>query len=131
MTAAGSLKGFRLIAAVALATLGAGCSLDTVPKGLAVLAIVSGTQQNIQVGKAGAPLVVKAFDVNGLGMEGVKVDWTIPANSGTISSTRTTTDDTGQTSVDYTAPSNAGQVQVRATAENISVTFNLIISPAT
>ena len=66
-------------------------------------------------------------------MEGVTVDWDVPGNGGALSATTTVTDDTGTASVTYTPPSAPGTVQIRATAEGLTVTFNLTIiaAPAT
>ena len=122
-------KRSRAAAAVGIAAFISSCSLDTTPEGLSVLAIISGSQQTVTAGAMSAqPLVVKAFDVNGLGMTDVEVRWTV-ANGGTVSASKTVTDDSGQTSVTYTAPSTPGNVQVRATADELTVTFNLIVVP--
>jgi hypothetical protein len=132
MLAVQHFKRYGVLGAIAVAFSGGGCfSLDTAQEGLALLAIISGTQQTIQVGSTNAaPLVVRAYDANAIALQDIKVDWTVPPNSGTVSATRTLTDDTGTSSVTYTPPSSPGTVQVRATAEGISVTFNLIIAPA-
>ncbi len=121
---------YRAFGTIGIAAFIGSCSLDTTPEGLSVLAIISGSQQTVKVGAMSAqPLVVKAFDVNGLGMSDVEVRWTIAANAGTISASKTVTDDSGQSSVTYTAPSTPGDVQIRATADNLSVTFNLTVEP--
>lgn len=123
-------KRYWAIGAIGIAAFVGSCSLDTTPEGLSVLAIISGSQQTVQVGAMSAqPLVVKAFDVNGLGMSDVEVRWSVGSNSGTISASKTVTDDSGQTSVTYTAPSTPGNIQVRATADELTVTFNLIVVP--
>lgn len=125
-------KTFWTVKAIAIAAIIGGCSLDTTPEGLAALAIISGSQQTVKVGAMSAqPLVVRAFDVNGLSISDIEVRWTVAANGGTVSASRTLTDDTGTTSVNYTAPSTPGNVQVRATADELTVTFNLIIEPGT
>ena len=123
-------KRYRAVGAMAFGAVVGGCSLDTTPEGLSVLAIISGSQQTVKVGaQAAQPLVVRAFDVNGLGMPGLNVDWDIATNAGTVSSSRTVTDDTGTTQVNYTAPSTAGNAQIRATTGGLTVTFNLIVEP--
>ena len=125
-------KRFRAVKAIAIAAIIGGCSLDTTPEGLAVLAIISGSQQTVKAGAMSAqPLVVRAFDVNGLSMKDIEVRWTVATNSGTVSASRTLTDDTGTTSVNYTAPSTPGNVQIRATAEELTVTFNLVVEAGT
>lgn len=121
---------YQFVGAIAIAALAGGCNLDTgTQEGLAVLAIISGSRQNLEVGARAQPLVLKAFDFNRAGMRDVQVDWTIAANAGTISASGTVTDDGGETSVNYTAPSTAGDVQILARAEGLTVTFNLLVAP--
>jgi hypothetical protein len=123
-------KRFTAVAGAAVLTALAGClDVNDDPTRVAVLAIVSGSQQNVQVGtQAALPLVVRAYNQSALTLEGKNVDWTV--SGGTISAPRTVTDDTGTSQVTYTAPNLVGTTQIRATAEGISVTFNLTIVPA-
>ena len=123
-------KRFTLFAGAAAISALSGClDVNDDPTQVAVLAIVSGSQQNVQIGTPAAlPLVVRAYNNSALTLEGKDVDWTV--TGGTISSSHTVTDDTGTTQVTYTAPNLAGTTQVRATAEGISVTFNLTVVPA-
>ena len=127
-----TFKRYRLLGLIGLMSVAGGCfSLDTSIKGLAVLAIISGNQQTIQPGAAAAaPLVVRAYDENALALPNIKVTWSINTTGGSLSGTSTTTDDTGTASVTFTAPSTPGNVQVRASAEGLSVTFNLTVVPA-
>ncbi|HEX6574426.1 MAG TPA: hypothetical protein VF042_05595 [Gemmatimonadaceae bacterium] len=116
--------------AAAIIVLGGGClDVNDDPGKVAVLAVVSGSQQNVEVGKAAAqPLVVRAYNNSALGLEGKEIEWT--ASAGTISASRTTTDDTGASQVTYTAPNLSGTAQVRATSDGITVTFTLTIVAA-
>jgi|KBSSwiStaDraftv2_1062776.scaffolds.fasta_scaffold1240650_2 hypothetical protein len=132
MRALSSLKRFRVLGVIGLMSVAGGCfSLDTSIEGLAVLAIISGNQQTIQAGAAApAALVVRAYDENAISLPDVDVDWTINTTGGSLSATSTTTDDTGTASVTFTAPTTPGNVQIRASAEGLSVTFNLTVVPA-
>ena len=123
-------KRFTAVAGAAAIAVLSGClDVNDDPTQVAVLAIVSGSQQNVPVGtQAPLPLIVRAYNHSALTLEGKDVNWTV--SGGTISSTRTVTDDTGTSQVTYTAPNLAGTAQVRATAEGISVTFNLTVVPA-
>lgn len=116
----------RAIGAAGIAALVAACTLDT-SAGVWVISIVSGSPQTVKVGAVAQPLTVRVFDVDGLGLSDVDVDWVVVANAGSVSPARTVTDDTGQTSATYTAPSTPGNVQIQATAEGLTVTFNLVV----
>lgn len=131
MRALSSLKRYRVLGAIGLLSIASGCGLDTSIEGVAVLAIISGNQQTVQVGSvAPAALVVRAYDQDAIAVPDVDVDWSIITTGGSLSASSTVTDDTGTSSVTFTAPSTAGTVQVRATAEGLAVTFNLIVAPA-
>ena len=123
-------KRFTVFAGAAAITALSGClDVNDDPTQVAVLAIVSGNQQNVPVGtQAPLPLIVRAYNHSALTLEGKDVDWVV--TGGTISSTRTVTDDTGTSQVTYTAPNVAGTAQIRASADGITVSFNLIIVPA-
>jgi hypothetical protein len=85
----------------------------------------------VQVGaNSAAPLVVRAYDENASGIPDVDIDWSVLNNGGSVSAGATTTDDTGTAQVSYTAPSTPGNVQVTATTEGLTVTFNLTIVAA-
>src|SRR5678815_264300 len=125
-----SARRYLAVGATGIAALVGGCTIEGTGDSVAVLTIVSGSQQTVKVGQTSAqPLVVKALDVNGLGMSDVEVTWDLEANAGTVSASSTFTDETGQASVTYTAPATPGNVQINATADNLTVTFNLVIAP--
>ena len=121
----------RIIGAAALMSF-AGClSVDAPFDGVALLTIISGNEQNVNVNTAAAqPLVVRAYDNAAQPMVGVNVDWTV-ATGGTISASTSTTDATGSTQVNFTAGANAGPVQVRATADGLTVTFTMQVITGT
>jgi hypothetical protein len=113
----------------------AGClTISTADEGVAVLTVVSGNEQNVQVGTtAASPLVIRAFD-NGAGPMGdVEVKWTTsPSSGGTVSESSTTTDETGFTQINFKAGTTPGQVFVRATADGLTISFtiNVVAAPA-
>lgn len=108
----------------------AGCSLDTAQEGLAVMTIVTGNQQTVQVGAAASPLTVRAYTADAKSIQNEPVKWAIISGGGSLSATDTLTDDTGAATVTYTAGPTTGTAMIRATAENISVTFNIMIVAA-
>jgi hypothetical protein len=115
--------------AVAITALTGCLDVNDDPTQVAVLAIVSGSQQVVPAGtQAALPLVVRAYNHSALTLEGKNVDWVV--TGGTISAARTVTDDTGTSQVTYTAPNVTGTAQIRATSEGITVTFNLTVVPA-
>ena len=115
--------------AVAITALTGCLDVNDDPSKVAVLAVVSGSQQTVTIGtQAALPLIVRAYNQSAITLEGKEITWTVSA--GTISALRTVTDDTGTSQVTYTAPNLAGNAQVRATTEGITVTFNLTIVAA-
>lgn len=103
------------------------------PAGLSVFSIVGGNNQTIPVSTtAPFPLMVQALNETTGPMGGVTVNWTITSGNGTLSAVATTTDDAGNTAITFTAASTPGQVQVRATAEDLRLTFtvNVVSAPA-
>ena len=130
LTKARLRRRMTFVAAGAAITALTGClDVNDDPGRVAVLAVVSGSQQNVTVGTAAAqPLIVRAYNNSALGVEGDEIPWTVSA--GTVSASRTTTDDTGASQVTYTAPNQSGVAQVRAMANGITVTFNLTIVAA-
>jgi hypothetical protein len=124
--------GPRLAVAVLLAASPGCLSIDTEVEGVAVLTVVSGNNQNLQVGSTNAvPLVVRAFDNSTQPMEGVQVTWTVsPTTGGTVSAESTTTDDAGFTQINFTPGSTPGTVFVRATADGLTVSFTVNITAA-
>src|SRR5512147_427780 len=92
----------RFVGTLGLLSL-AGCSLDTAPEGLAVMTIVTGDQQTVQVGAVASPLSVRAYTANAQSIENEPVKWAITSGGGSLSATSTLTDDTGVATVTYTA----------------------------
>lgn len=124
-----SLSHTRFVGTLGLLSL-AGCSLDTAPEGLAVMTIVTGDQQTIQVGAVASPLTVRAYSASAQSIENEPVKWAIASGGGSLSATSTLTDDTGAASVTYTAGGAPGTATITATAQSIRVTFNITIIPA-
>jgi hypothetical protein len=124
--------GPRLAIAVMLAAAPGCLSIDTEVEGVAVLTVVSGNNQNLQVGSTNAvPLIVRAFDNSTQPMEGVQVTWAVdPSTGGTVSSATTTTDDAGFTQINFTPGSTPGTVFVRATADGLTVSFTVNVIAA-
>jgi adhesin/invasin len=75
------------------------------------LAIVSGNNQNVAVGAASAPMVIRATDDNGNPLTGVVLSWA--GNNGTLSAASTTTGADGLAQVTVT-PASAGSYTVSA-----------------
>ena len=123
-----SLSHTRFVGTLGLLSL-AGCSLDTAPEGLAVMTIVTGDQQTVQVGAMASPLSVRAYTANAQSIENEPVKWAIASGGGSLSATSTLTDDTGVATVTYTAGPAPGTATITATAESIRVTFNITIIP--
>ena len=124
--------GPRLAIALFLAASPGCLSIDTEVEGVAVLTVVTGNNQNLQVGSTNAvPLVVRAFDNSTQPMEGVQVTWDVsPSSGGTVSSATTTTDDAGFTQINFTPGSTPGTVFVRASADGLTVSFTINIIAA-
>lgn len=126
-------KRFRapLFAAISAASLSACLSLETPDGGLALLAIVSGNEQTVQTNAAAAsPFTVRAFGNDAQSLRDVAINWSIASGGGTLSSSQTVTDDSGHAAVSYTAGNTPGTVTVRATAEQLTVTFTVtVIAP--
>ena len=127
-----SRLGPRVAVALLLAASPGCLSIDTEVEGVAVLTVVSGNNQNLQVGSTNAvPLIVRAFDNSTQPMEGVQVAWTVsPTSGGTVSSATTTTDDAGFTQINFTPGSTPGTVFVRATADGLTVSFTVNVIAA-
>lgn len=123
----------RTAIALFIAMSGACLSIDSEIEGVAVLTVVSGNEQTLQVGSTNAvPLVVRAFDNAAQPMEGVTVTWSVnPSSGGTVSTSSTTTDGAGMTQVNFTPGSTPQTLFVRASAEGLTVSFTLTIVAAT
>ena len=74
-------------------------------------------------------LIVEVRDSNNLAFAGVPVTFAITSGGGTLSTTRTTTDENGRAQSRFTLGSDGGTSTVRASVEGISesVTFNNIV----
>ena len=114
-----------LLAAASLS--GAAClSISDPSTGLAVFTILGGNNQVVVVNTvAPQPLSVRTIDEKTGVLPGVTVTWTITSGTGTLSATSTVTDDSGLASINFTAGSTTGPVLVRATAEDLRVTFTV------
>jgi hypothetical protein len=112
---------------LALPLLAGGCLTISEPgEGLAVFSVSGGNNQIVLVNTAAAePLSVRALDETTGGLGGVQVQWSIVSGTGTLSATSTVTDDAGISSISFTAGASAGPVLVRATAEDLRVTFTV------
>ena len=90
---------------------------------ITALQIVSGNNQQAQVGKAFAnPLIVQVND-NNLPAPDVTVTFTVPSGSATLSALTVVTNLQGQAQVMVTAGSTAGPVSVLASATSEGVTY--------
>ncbi|MEP6485112.1 MAG: autotransporter domain-containing protein [Rudaea sp.] len=72
-----------------------GTAVAGIPGGT-VLTIVSGNNQALIPNQISQPLIVKLASSNSQGIAGVTIQWTVSGSSGTLDSTTTTTDATGQ-----------------------------------
>jgi hypothetical protein len=96
------------------------------PEGLTVLTIIGGNSQTVVVNSfAGSPLVVQALDEAAGPLSGVNVTWEITAGAGTLGSSSSVSDETGAARTTFKASANTGPVQIRATAEDLTVNFQL------
>ena len=105
----------------------AGCITISEPgEGLAVFSIVGGNNQVVVVGTmAPQPLRVRALDESTGAMPGVEINWSIVSGTGVLSTTATTTDESGYSAINFTASSTAGPVLVRASAQDLRLTFTV------
>ena len=96
------------------------------PEGLSVLSIVGGNNQTIQVSTvAPSPLTVQTLDHTASPMGGVTINWSITSGEGTISHQATVTESDGNTGINFNASANPGPVLIRASAEDLRVTFQV------
>lgn len=94
--------------------------------GLAVFSIVGGNNQVVVVGTmAPQPLRVRALDETTGAMPGVTINWTIVSGEGVLSTSSTVTDESGYSAINFTASNTVGPVLVRATAEDLRLTFTV------
>ncbi len=104
-----------------------GCLTISEPReGLSVFSITGGNNQVVVVNTiAPAPLGVRALDEVAGGMPGIPIQWTIASGTGTLSATSTETLEDGTSAINFTAGSESGPVLVRATAQDLRVTFTV------
>lgn len=132
------MRGFRgfIIGSVAVAgilTL-AGCrTIPDLSERVGLFQVVDGNTQTIPTGTtAPIPLTVRTFDEPRNPLPGIQVHWVISTGGGTLSSSTSTTDNTGTASVTYTAPAQPGPVTVQATVPpELTVHFTLTVVAAT
>ena len=114
-----------LLAAASL-SLASCLSISEPREGLSVFTIIGGNNQVVAVNTvAPQPLAVRTIDEKTGVLPGVTVAWTITSGTGTLSATSSVTDDSGLASINFTAGSVVGPVLVRATAEDLRVTFTI------
>ena len=94
---------------------------------------ISGDNQHgLSITSLPNPLVVKVTDQNGFALEEVAVTFTVTAGGGTLSTTRTTTDENGRAESTFTLGPNLGTHTVNVFAAGIEnmVTFNAVAGAA-
>ena len=97
------------------------------------LSKVSGDNQSSLSGAIlAAPFVVELRDENGSVLEGISVTFTVTAGNGTLSVTRTTTNENGRAENTFTLGPNLGTNTVSVSAAGIgqAVTFNAVAEAA-
>ena len=111
----------------------AGClNIADPPKGLTILAITAGNNQNIAVNAtASDPLVVRAFDETATPMAGVVITFTITNGGGSLTATSATTNSSGDASVNYKPAAPLGTVNIKASSKDLNVTFTETVIAAT
>lgn len=117
------LIGLSLVSGLAACELG----VTSIPT---YLANTSGSQQIVAPGaQAPQPLVVTVKDQDGDAIDNVDVIWKIEQGSGTLSSTSTSTNGSGQASVNYTAGTTVGTSIISASVPSLgaAVTFNITV----
>jgi len=93
------------------AALGCGTDTSTAPQPVPSVVKVSGDNQQVLLGQTEpAPLVVAVTDVHGSPLVGIKVNWGIFSGGGSLSSTSSTTDQSGNASVVWTLGQSGDQV---------------------
>ncbi|HEY5021430.1 MAG TPA: Ig-like domain-containing protein [Gemmatimonadaceae bacterium] len=114
-------------ATLVAAAFGCGSDSTVAPPTANVVTKVSGDGQQVLLGQtAPAPLVVSVTDANGGPLAGVQVNWRIVSGGGTLSSSSSTTDQSGNASVTWTfGQSGAQSVKAWTDAPGApSVTFS-------
>ena len=91
--------------------------------------ISSDNQQGLPITPLPNPLVVKVIDQNGIALEDIVVTFTVTAGGGTLSATRTMTDENGRAQSTLTLGSNLGTNTVEVSVAGITVSFNAVVGP--
>jgi hypothetical protein len=94
------------------------------------LANTAGGSQTVAPGaQAAIPLTVTVQDFDHNPVEGVEIVWMVKSGAGTLSSTTSTTNGDGVSSVTYTAGSTTGKTIVTATVPLLgaSVTYTMTV----
>jgi hypothetical protein len=105
-----------LIAPIALGVL-AGCKQDaaTAPDAPAALVVVQGNLQTRQAGRRlPTPIVYRAIDAAGAGLEGIPIRLTVDQGGGSVDSASITTDERGEARVRWTLGMGPAQVLLAA-----------------
>jgi hypothetical protein len=117
---------FTLAFAASLISVTSCITISEPGEGLAVFSIVGGNNQVVVVGTmAPQPLRVRALDESTGAMPGVDINWSIVSGTGVLSTTSTTTDESGYSAINFTASSTVGPVLVRAAAQDLRLTFTV------
>lgn len=111
----------------------AACGDTTAAHVASAVSAASGDNQTVSANAAASsPLVVSVLDQNGSALSGVMVTWSIVTGTGSLSSTISTTNDSGQASVDFTAGADPGGVVVDAIVSGLdAVPFTLTVMSTT
>ncbi|HEY4303790.1 MAG TPA: hypothetical protein VGM82_04950 [Gemmatimonadaceae bacterium] len=111
----------------------AACGDTTAAHVASAVSAASGDNQTVSANAAASsPLVVSVLDQNGSTLSGVMVTWSIVTGTGSLSSTISTTNDSGQASVDFTAGADTGGVVVDAIVSGLdAVPFTLTVMSTT
>ena len=89
--------------------------------------ISSDNQQGLPITPLPNPLVIKVIDQNGIALEDIVVTFTVTAGGGTLSATRTMTDENGRAQSTLTLGPNLGTNTVEVSVAGITVTFNAVV----
>ena len=121
-----SRRTFSVLFSAAMLSTASCLSIAEPHQGLSVFTITGGNNQVVVVSTAAPqPLTVRAIDETTGSLPGVTVTWEISSGTGVLSTASTVTDAGGQASVNFTAGSTPGPVLIRATAEDLRVTFTV------
>lgn len=107
--------------ALLLGLFAAGCAKDVAaPAPVAAIIVVQGADQSAQVGKALAtPVILRAIDSTGNGIEGRNITLTIGSGGGSVTPTTSETDGAGEVIAAWTLGPNATSQSLIATAAGL------------